>query len=192
MLRMSLLSSEDSLALFRIARLAISTAVTESRLPEFPPVPDTLRVSRGAFVTLFRNGKLRGCVGQVENPPPLAEGVARAAINAALHDPRFRPLAVEEIVDLGIEISVLSPLEPIAPREILTGRHGLLVLRPPKRGLLLPQVATKRGWSGQQLLEETCAKAGLSRDDWRDPLTQVFAFTAEVLSEAEFRAAPGE
>jgi uncharacterized protein (TIGR00296 family) len=97
-------------------------------------------------------------------------------------------VGVEEVASLEIEISVLSPLEPVAPDAIIAGQHGLLVVRPPFRGLLLPPVAAERRWSGQRLLEETCAKAGLHRDAWRDPTTQVSAFTAEVFSEAELRA----
>lgn len=184
---MSRLFSDDGLALLAIARRAISIAVAENRIPDFPPFPPKFSDSQGAFVTLYRGGKLRGCVGQVENPGPLAEGVVRAAINAALHDSRFPPVAIEEVATLDIEISVLSPLERIPPEAILAGHHGVLVVRPPYRGLLLPRVATQRGWSGQRLLEETCAKAGLPRDAWRDCQTQVFAFTAEVFSEAEIR-----
>ncbi len=139
-------------------------------------------------MSLYRGGKLRGCVGQVEDPGPLAEGVARAAINAALHDPRFPPVAAEEIAALDIEISVLSALEKIAPAEIIAGQHGVLVVRPPCRGVLLPKVAAEWGWSGRKLLEETCNKAGLPRDAWLDAATQIFAFTAEVFSELEVRS----
>src|SRR5262249_28823191 len=147
-------------------------AVLENRIPDFPPFPPKFSARRGAFVTLYRGGKLRGCVGQVENPAPLAESIIRAAINAALHDPRFPPVALEEIATTEIEISVLSPLEEIAPAAIRSGEHGVLVVRPPNRGLLLPKVASGRRWSGLRLLEETCTKAGLTRDAWRDPATQ--------------------
>jgi AmmeMemoRadiSam system protein A len=184
---MSRLSCDERVALLGIARRAILSAVIENCLPDLPPFSASLCVSHGAFVTLHSGGKLRGCVGQVENPGPLGEAVARAAINAALHDPRFAPVAVEEITSLEIEISILSPLEPVAPDAIIAGQHGLMVVRPPYRGLLLPQVAAQRRWSGQQLLEETCAKAGLGRDAWRDPATQISAFTAEIFSEAELR-----
>jgi AmmeMemoRadiSam system protein A len=182
------LSNDDGLELLAIARRAISSAVVDGLIADFPPFPSKFTVPRGIFVTLHRGGKLRGCVGQLENPGPLAEGVVRAAINAALHDSRFPPVRPEEIADLDIEISVLSPPERIAPDAILAGRHGVLVVRPPNRGILLPQVAIDRGWSGQRLLEETCAKAGLPRDAWRDAATEIFSFTAEVFSEAEIRA----
>jgi AmmeMemoRadiSam system protein A len=182
------LSSDDGLFLLGIARRAIVSAVVENCLPDFLPYPSKFGVRRGAFVTLHRSGKLRGCVGQVENPDPLAEGVIRAAINAALHDPRFPPVGVQEIAALDIEISVLSLLEPTTPEAIVAGQHGVLVVRPSQKGLLLPCVATERGWSGMRLLEEACAKAGLDSDAWRDRATQLFSFTAEVFSEAEIRA----
>jgi AmmeMemoRadiSam system protein A len=183
MLRMSRLSSDDWLALAGIARRAISSAILEKRIPDFPPYPAVLSECSGAFVSLYRGGALRGCVGQVENPGPLADMVARAAINAARHDSRFPPISAEEIATLEIEISVLTVPERILPEAIVAGLHGLLVVRGSFRGLLLPQVATERKWSGQRLLEETCVKAGLARDAWRDPATEVFGFTAEVFSE---------
>jgi AmmeMemoRadiSam system protein A len=191
MLRMFRLSNEDGLALLGIARRAIVSAVAENRLPDFLPYPLRFSVRQGVFVTLYRSGKLRGCVGQVEDPDPLAEGVVRAAINAALHDPRFPPVPAEEIAGLDIEISVLSSMERTAPDAIVAGQHGVLVVRPPHKGLLLPRVATERGWSSLRLLEETCVKAGLAADAWQDRATQVFSFTADVFSEAEIRTISG-
>jgi len=184
---MSRLSSDDWLALAGIARRAISGAILENGIPDFPPYPAALSERRGAFVSLYRGGILRGCVGQAENPGPLADVVARSAISAALHDSRFPPVSAEEVANLKIEISVLTAPERILPDAIVAGRHGLLVVREAFRGLLLPQVATERKWSGRRLLEETCVKAGLARDAWRDQATQVFGFTAEVFSEKEPR-----
>jgi AmmeMemoRadiSam system protein A len=180
---MSRLSSDDWLTLVEIARRAITGAVIEKRLPDFPTYPASLSAPRGAFVSLYRAGMLRGCVGQVENPGPLAGVVARSAINAALYDTRFPPVIAEEIAALDIEISVLTAPERILPEAIVVGLHGLIVARESFRGLLLPQVATERKWTSQRLLEETCVKAGLARHAWRDPATQVFGFTAEVFSE---------
>ena len=187
MLRMSQLSSDDWHALVGIARQAISNAILEKRIPDFPPFPAALSERRGAFVSLYCDGKLRGCVGQVENPGPLADVVARSAINAALYDSRFPPIGAHEIAGLEIELSVLTPPERILPDEIVVGRHGLLVARGSSRGLLLPQVATERNWTARRFLEETCVKAELPRDAWRDPSTQVFGFTAEVFSEKRQR-----
>lgn len=180
---MSRLSNDDWLALAEIARRAIYSAILENRIPDFPAFPASLSEPRGAFVSLYLAGALRGCVGQVENPGPLADVVARSAINAALYDSRFARIRAEEVPTLDIEISVLTSPERILLDAIVAGRHGLMVVRGSFRGLLLPQVATERKWSGQRLLEETCVKAGLPRDAWRDPATEVFGFTAEIFSE---------
>jgi AmmeMemoRadiSam system protein A len=187
MRRMSRLSSDDCRVLLDLARRAISSAVIEKRIPDFSPYPTALAQPAGAFVTLHRDGQLRGCVGQVEACDPLGDAVARAAINAALHDSRFPAVEADEVRSLEIEISVLSPPESIAPETILPGRHGLLIMKGEHRGLLLPQVAAGRQWSWQRFLEETCAKAGLPRDAWRDPGTRVLAFTAEVFSDISLR-----
>ncbi len=188
---MSQLSNEDWRALVEIARRAISSAVLEHLLPELPPYPPSLQISRGAFVTLHLQGKLRGCIGQIEGSGPLADTVARSAINAALHDPRFPPVASLEVNHLEIEISILSPIERIAPEAIVIGRHGLIVVRGADRGLLLPQVATERNWSSQTFLEETCRKAGLRPDTWEDPETLIYGFTADLYSEAPIQTASG-
>ena len=184
---MSRLSSDDWQALLNIAREAIRSAVEERRVPDFSSFPITLRQPGGAFVTLYCAGKLRGCVGQVENPGALADVVARSAINAALFDSRFASIEASEIAALEIEVSVLTVPELVQAEAIVAGRHGLMVIRGSCKGLLLPQVASERKWSGKRLLEETCVKAGLARDAWRDPGTQIFAFTAEVFSEKEQR-----
>ncbi len=182
MLRMSRLSSDDWQALVEIARRSISSAILEKCIPDFPAFPAALSERRGAFVSLYLAGALRGCVGQVEKPGPLADVVVRSAISAALYDSRFTPIDAQEVASLDIEISVLTAPERIQVEAIVAGRHGLMVVRGSFRGLLLPQVATERRWSGQRLLEETCVKAGLARDAWRDPATEVFGFTAQVFS----------
>jgi len=184
---MSPLSNDDWLALADVARRAISCAVLERSLPNFPDFTGVLSERRGAFVSLYRSATLRGCVGQVENPDALGDVVARSAINAALNDDRFRPVTADEIGELEIEISVLTAPKRIAPQEIVAGRHGLLVAQGAFRGLLLPQVASERNWTASRFLEETCVKAGLARDAWREPATQIFAFTAEIYSERKQR-----
>lgn len=189
---MSRLSNEDRFTLLELARRAIVSVVSEKRIPDLPTYTGALSVPGGAFVTLHRSGRLRGCVGQVEHPGPLAETVVRAAINAALHDARFPPVAANDLVNLEIEISVLSPLEPITPEAVIVGLHGLMIVRGESRGLLLPQVAAERQWSAPQFLEETCAKAGLPNDAWKIPAARIYAFTAEVFSEASVRAISGK
>jgi AmmeMemoRadiSam system protein A len=187
---MSLLSNDDWLALMEIAQRAIATAILDGRIFDLPAYSSALGEPRGAFVTLYRSGRLRGCVGQVESPGPLAEVVARSAMNAALYDPRFSPVTTEEVATLDIELSVLSTLQPISAEAIIAGEHGLMVVRERNKGLLLPKVAAERQWSAQRFLEETCVKAGLPRDAWRDPGTQVLGFTAEVFSGARIQTIP--
>jgi AmmeMemoRadiSam system protein A len=187
MRKMSPLSNDDRRALLDLARRAIAVAVIDKQILDMPPYRAALRHPAGAFVTLHRDGKLRGCVGQVESPGPLVETVARAAISAALHDSRFPEVEPDEVDGLDIEISVLSVPEPILPEAIVIGLHGLLVVKGQKRGLLLPQVASDRNWSVQTFLEETCVKAGLPPEAWREASTRILAFTAEVFSEADCR-----
>ncbi len=185
---MSRLSSDDWLSLVGIARRAIASAILDKRVHDFRSFPPALSEPRGAFVSLYLAEALRGCVGQVENPGPLADVVARSAISAALFDSRFAPIRAEEVAALEIEISVLTAPERILPEAIVAGQHGLMVVRGSCKGLLLPQVATERKWSGRRLLEETCVKAGLPRDAWRDPGAEILGFTAEIFSEKKPRA----
>ncbi len=185
--KMSPLSKDDRRALLELARRAVVEAVRYGRLPLLPGFSGALAQASGAFVTIHHHHRLRGCVGQVAAAHSLGETVAQCALSAALHDPRFRPVSAEEIEGLEIEISVLSDLEPVAPQDVVVGRHGLLVSREGWRGLLLPQVAIEHGWTRERFLEETCLKAGLEPEAWRDPATRIEAFTAEVFSEADLR-----
>jgi AmmeMemoRadiSam system protein A len=186
---MSPLCSEQRRELLAIARRAIVNAsqgkpsvTSASRArTDLDSLGDNIR---GAFVTLHRRGELRGCVGQIEGAGALAEIIERCAVAAALEDPRFSPVAPAEVADLEIEISLLSRLEPMAPAQIEIGRHGLVVEQGSRRGLLLPQVPVDRGWQWPRFVEETCVKAGLARDAWKDPATRTFVFTTEVFTEA--------
>jgi AmmeMemoRadiSam system protein A len=175
-------------ALLELARRALTEAVLHGNVPDVPLPAGLLAQPAGVFVTLHHAGRLRGCLGQVEPSLPLAEAVAQMAIAASRADPRFEPVTAGELSGLEIEISVLSPMKPVASEQIEVGRHGLLVRRGAFRGLLLPQVPEQYHWSRERFLEETCVKAGLPRDAWEDPETQIEAFTAEVFSEAQFHA----
>ena len=181
---MSPLSSDERRRLLEIARSSIVASVSRRFNLEVGPVVGTLADPRGAFVTLRSRGKLRGCVGQPESRDPLAETVARCAALAALEDDRFPPVVAEEIPDLLIEISVLSPPQPILTEQIEIGRHGLFIICGRSRGLLLPQVAVEHHLSTEQFLAETCRKAGLPRDTWKLPSAQIFGFTAEIFGES--------
>lgn len=170
--------------LLTLARDAITTMLLERRPPTAEVDDDALRQPRGAFVTLTRQGQLRGCIGYPEAVYPLHETIIRGGISAALHDPRFPPVTLAELPQLSIEISVLSPLERATPEDVVVGTHGLVIEKGHARGLLLPQVPVEWGWDREQYLAQICRKAGLPLDAWRQGAT-LFTFTAEVFSESE-------
>lgn len=182
--------SDERRALLQLARRAIAEAVLHNHYVETPGPMGGDSPPAGVFVTLHRRGRLRGCIGQLEGVNSLEEAVVYCGVAAAMHDPRFPPLAPEEIGELEIEISILSSPARIAPEQIELGRHGLLVTRGRMRGVLLPQVPAQLHWNAERFLEETCRKAGLEKDAWRDPATSLEAFTSEVFSEAELAAQP--
>jgi AmmeMemoRadiSam system protein A len=178
-------TDEQARALVEIARAAV-TACASGRHADAPSMDaSTLPDATGAFVTLKRHGQLRGCIGTLECRATLPQEVARVAVCAAREDPRFEPLRPEELDGLGVEVSVLGPLEPIDPHDpaaIAIGRHGLVVEQGWRRGLLLPQVATEWGWDRETFLKQTCVKAGLPPDAWRQG-AKVYRFAADVFGE---------
>jgi AmmeMemoRadiSam system protein A len=178
------LSEAEQSALLELARQSVVAAVSHCKLPSFIPREGIFGERRGVFVTLHVGRHLQGCIGVTEPSESLGEAVARCAVSAALEDPRFTPLQETQLADLGIEISLLSPLAPISPETIEIGRHGLLIVNHAQRGLLLPQVAVEHRLTREQFLEETCRKAGLRREAWSDPETRIFGFTCEVFSES--------
>jgi AmmeMemoRadiSam system protein A len=182
---MPYLSEGDGQNLLVLARKAVVEAVSRWDLPETIPHQGIFGERRGVFVTLHVRGELRGCIGTTENDEPLGEATVRCAASAALHDPRFPAMSSEELGELHIEISVLSPLTPIRPEEIEIGRHGLVVSDENHRGLLLPQVAPEHGLNREQFLAETCRKARLPQEAWRWPTTRIQGFTCEVFSDAK-------
>ena len=185
------LARESRVVLLRLARQAIESAVKSSPFDSLPSLPE-LNEPRGAFVTLTRHGHLRGCIGQVRPADPLVRVVVRCAISAATEDPRFAPVSAEEVSQLEIELSLLSPPAPVRFEDIEIGRHGLIATQQGKTGLLLPQVADEHNWPVERFLEETCLKAGLDAYAWKQPETRIEAFTAEVFSDREFGDALSE
>lgn len=179
------LDSRKKLLLLEVARRAVADAVRGHEGVSQTLLELTALECAGAFVTLRRNGRLRGCIGQIASNQTAVELVEYSARAAAVDDPRFRPVRAQELAEIEIEISLLSSPEITEPQAIEAGRHGLVVSRGSQRGLLLPQVATEHGWERVRFLEETCVKAGLERDAWRDPQTQILAFTALVFRESD-------
>src|SRR5215467_10897504 len=180
---MPCLSEANQRALLDLARKAIRDAVRHHKLPDAIPSEGVFSERRGVFVTIHVRGRLQGCIGVTEPNETLAEAVVRCAVSAALEDPRFAPMKEPQLQDMSLEISLLSLLVPILPETIEIGRHGLLVVNHAQRGLLLPKVATEHGLTREQFLEETCRKAGLSREAWKSGETSLFGFTCEVFSD---------
>jgi AmmeMemoRadiSam system protein A len=178
------LSASDKEQLLKLARQAIRAHLKgEAASPPANPSA-VLCQPWGVFVSLHRQGNLRGCIGYLAAVKPLMAAVEEMAAAAAFHDPRFPPLREEELADLEVEISVLSPMERITRIEdIQVGRHGLFVERGPSRGLLLPQVATQWQWDRLTFLQQTCCKAGLPPDAWKDAETRISIFTAEIFAD---------
>ena len=138
----------------------------------------------GAFVTLRKEGNLRGCIGNIVSQRPLVETIHDMSEAAAFRDPRFLPLVGEELEKISIEISLLSPLEKVDNTEkIKPGRDGLYVKNGFYAGLLLPQVATEQGWDRETFINQTFLKAGLTPEFRDHEDTEIYSFTAEVFSE---------
>jgi AmmeMemoRadiSam system protein A len=177
---------EEKRELLVIARKAIASALEGKPLDTALPDSASLLQPRGAFVTIRIDRQLRGCIGYIESPRPLAQVVAEVATKASLEDPRFPPLALAELEHATLEISVLSPLCQVKdPEEIEVGTHGLLLELGMNRGLLLPQVAVEYQWDRQAFLEATARKAGLHKSAWLDPEARIYAFSAEIVQEED-------
>ncbi len=150
-------------------------------MTSFPPLTDTLREKRGAFVTLHKGDALRGCIGYIRAQKPLYQTIQEMAQAAAFQDSRFKPVTGEELKDISIEISVLTPLKKINRiEEIAVGTHGIYIVKQFHSGLLLPQVATENRWDRETFLRHTCAKAGLPEDAWRESDAEIYIFSADI------------
>jgi AmmeMemoRadiSam system protein A len=172
-----------------VARDAVVARVTGGEGPPIEANGELAQLS-GAFVTLTSGGQLRGCIGNIEPDRPLVEVIRHCAAAAATQDPRFPPVAPEEIPKIHIELSVLFPAQLVEHIEdIQVGRDGLIVEWGARRGLLLPQVAEEWGWDREAFLRHTCLKAGLPHDAWRRG-ARVLRFEAEVFGEPGAPAAP--
>jgi uncharacterized protein len=179
------LTDEEKKILLHTARAVIAEKLG---LPAavVPAPTEILKTNCGAFVSLHREGNLRGCIGLIAAQKPLIDTVREMAQAAAFSDPRFRPLTADELQDTEIEISVLSPFRKITDLgEIVVGTHGLYVRRGFQSGLLLPQVAVEYGWDRNEFLSQTCVKAGLPAQTWRKGGVDVELFSAIVFDEAD-------
>ena len=181
-----LLSPSALARLLELAQATVPASVRGQRLPSLPGDPE-LAVPRGVFVSLHRGGALRGCLGRLEADLPVGEAVRRMAVASAREDPRFAPVAPDELEDLDVEVSVLSPSQRVRPEDVVPGRDGLIVRRGGRAGVLLPQVATEQGWDRLAFLKAVCQKAQLPAEAWREPGTDLYAFRAQVVPARDAR-----
>ena len=180
-----MLNSGQKKELLDIARKTVESYVRAKKIPEFKETDPGLLSQEGAFVTLHKKGELRGCIGNIIGTQPLWMTVRDMAVESSTRDPRFEPVAPDELKDIKIEISVLSQPKRVQDiSEIKMGTHGVIVKRGFNSGVFLPQVATETGWSRDEFLCRLCAeKAGLPADAWKDKNTELSVFTAQVFGE---------
>ena len=166
--------------LLSLARNAIAEYVKNGKSPETEVRNQKFETDGAVFVTIKENGSLRGCIGHIQAIMPLYQSIIRNAVAACSSDPRFPPMKKEELKDMEIEISILSPFMPLKDlKDIQVGKHGLYIIKDNQTGLLLPQVATEFGWNRDEFLEHVCIKAGLPENAWKD--AELYTFTAEIL-----------
>jgi len=179
-----MLEEPDQIELLKLARTTLEGYLSKGTRPHYRTDNEALRSHAGAFVSLHRGQELRGCIGQLVADRELFIIVQHCAISAATEDMRFSPVTADELPRVKIEISVLTPFRRAEDiQEIEIGKTGLYIVRGRHRGLLLPQVATQYGWDRETFLNQTCRKAGLPTDAWKDPATTIHLFEAQVFSE---------
>ena len=179
------LSAKDKQELLRLARQTLQDHFSQAKSSGCQTDSPALLDPCASFVTLRRrdSGELRGCRGECPARRPLVESVANMVIAAATDDSRFSPVTVDEVSNLRIEISALSPMKPIEPEEIVVGKHGLLIIKGHESGLLLPQVPVRLGWDRERFLKGLCQKAHLSDGAWKTKGAQLYAFETETWDE---------
>jgi len=173
-------TEEEKKELLALARNTITEYVTHGKVTEVEIKNPKFRANGAVFVTIKNSGNLRGCIGHIQAVMPLYESIRKNAVAACSSDPRFPPMKKEELKDMDIEISILSPFVPLKDvKDIQVGKHGLYIMKGMQSGLLLPQVATEFRWDRNAFLENVCMKAGLPKDAWKD--ADLYTFTAEIL-----------
>ena len=185
-----MLKLEDGKRLIKLARASISSVFKKEELAVDDAIKRKYKEKQGVFVTLKREGELRGCIGFPEPVLPLWKAVVNAAKAAAFSDPRFSPLTEEEYENTSVEISILTVPKPIKARspedylkEIKIGRDGLIIRAGVYSGLLLPQVPVEDSWDVETFLRHLCMKAGLTMDAWQNVSHQIYKFQAQVFKE---------
>lgn len=179
-------SKEQGKELLALARRSIESYFSEVDMDI--PKDKVYQQARGVFVTLTKNGKLRGCIGYTNAVYPIGEAVVRAARAAAFEDPRFPHLKEGELEKIVIELSILTTPQPVKDfKEITIGKDGLICSYLGYYGLLLPQVATEHKMNKIEFLEAVCEKAGLPDNSWQNSKTQFMKFQAQIFNEREYK-----
>lgn len=169
--------------ILRFVREVIKRRLAGLTLPNIPDNPKLMQLG-SCFVTLKINGVLRGCIGNIGAAEPLGENIRRNALNAAFHDPRFPPLECEELDQVEIEVSILTPMRQInSADEFILGKHGILMEMNGHHAVFLPQVPAEQKWDKTQTLCALAEKAGLTPFAWQNPNCKFYVFEAEVFDE---------
>lgn len=181
------LTDDDKRKLLALTRQVLIDHLEQREPARIEADSEALSQQRAAFVTWRKRstGELRGCIGEVIAQRSLIESVVRMAVASGTQDPRFPPITMNEMPNLTVEISALTPMTPIEPDDVEVGRHGLMIAKGHRSGLLLPQVPVEQGWSREGFLRGLCSKAGLRREAWKDPDVRLLSFEAEVWGEEE-------
>ncbi len=180
------LDESEKTRLLEIARKTLESYLSTKQIPDFMIYEKELQQKYGVFVTLTNNGQLRGCIGYLKPVKQLYSAVSDMAIAAATEDTRFTAVTTEELPNIKIEISILSPMQAItSTNEVVVGKNGVLIENGGQSGVFLPQVATENKWTREQFLENVCYKAGLPVSALKDPNTRLYIFTADVFKEEE-------
>jgi AmmeMemoRadiSam system protein B/AmmeMemoRadiSam system protein A len=183
-----ILTDDDKKALLVYVRETITCRLSRQTAPKAAGLGPALQQKRGVFVTLKKRGALRGCIGRMIPDKPLHELVGAVALQSALEDPRFRPVTLDELKDLEIEISVLTPMAAVPNADhIVVGRDGVLIRQAGLSAVFLPQVAPEQGWGRDEMLEHLCQKAGLLPGSWKQG-AELLTFQAIVFGEADFKS----
>ena len=179
-----MLNSEEKKTLLNIARKTLEQYASTGRVPDFNIESERLKEVQGAFVTLKKGGMLRGCIGNIVGAKPLWQTVRDMAVESSSRDPRFPRVTKDELRDIKIEISVLTPPQKVTADDVVLGRDGVIIRRGARQGVYLPQVADETGWSKEEFMGSLCKhKAGLSEEAWREDDTDILTFQADVFGE---------
>ncbi len=169
----TILTTEEQDFLLNLARKTIKEKITtgsvNDSIIDYEKITPALKEFSGLFVTLEKNHQLRGCIGYIEGIKPLYKAVIDNAVSAATRDPRFHPVEKDELKDLHIEISVMTPLKEVESYEdIIVGKHGVVLTKKGRQSVFLPQVAPEQGWDRDEMLTHLAMKAGLPANGWKE------------------------